>query len=216
MSGRKGRLFTRTVSPMPMPVKLSETARNELLDNLGSALDKIGKTKNDADGFLRKVEWIIGEYRSAQYRDDQIAGAARVRAAFDQLLCESMELCGHLYRSDEATGGLLLTVLEQRGAPPEFLKSLRLDLTRLNGALIEARRLADDLPDKTPTPQRSARRTLAVELAKAFRDHLGLTPTTTRGGPFESCLLVLLDEAGGDKRGVDRLALFAIKELNLS
>lgn len=41
--------------------------------------------------------------------------------------------------------------------------------------------------------------TLAVDIATAMHNHLGVRPTTTKGGPFESTLEILL-EAGGDRK----------------
>lgn len=78
-------------------------------------------------------------------------------------------------------------------------------------ALSEASRLAGEYPATGRLPDHQ-RLWLAVDVANAISTHLGVTPTTTKGGVFESVLTIVLGIAtGAEVSSVHDLARQALK-----
>ena len=87
-------------------------------------------------------------------------------------------------------------------AAQDFLETLRENLK----VLYDASEMAKDVNDQPdpdedtkPTrrgrPRESGRLLFAIKVARAFRDHLNVSPTKTRGGAFASVLSVCLSAA---------------------
>ncbi len=207
----KGR-FKRIIGGIPRQTPLREETKIQILNSIGIEDKK-------SQGFLREFEWLIGEYRVFKNLEESEPGKRLIRDGIAQLYNESQIFTQHLYLSREATGGLLDEALTKRGVDAhEFLRQLRRDLANLNSTLLDADELASELPNK-PIEQQSARRWLAIELAKVFQGYLNLTPTSTPGGAFEVCLSLLLEEAiknNPDRKGIDRLTRYAVNNLHLS
>jgi hypothetical protein len=126
---------------------------------------------------------------------------------------------------DEGWAQLQSSAVRQETAA-RLLQRLDKDITTLCNAISQSyKALQEDKEmahksgraprSKGGRPKNHWRRILALNIARAFLDHLGTPPTASKEGPFESVLRVALRSAEEDVQDLHRLVLETIKQLRV-
>jgi len=183
------------------PVRLDEGRRQQIAYEIVS----LGGAPEIPSAFFDALCVALGGYKSNR----EIANSskpAQVRKNLKAALTAALELNGCLNNLDGNSRQLVSSVtsdgvsaLQNRYLSP-LIQGLR-----------QAKHLSEQYPKKGRLPEFS-RLWLAVDVADAIRRHLGLAPTTTRSGLFESVLTIILEVATGNEvNDVTALARKALK-----
>lgn len=168
--------------------KLESPLRQSLLIEMRRKGVKLVKS-NDADQFFEELEQGLNRYRAHVELADRSRPAA-ARASLQAALDAALKLVDKL---NELDGNSLLLLQSSADGGCEAVREAAGSTVK---ALGKARHLADAYPRAGALPD-YARSYLAADVAGAMRKHLGVEPTTTREGLFQSVLEVVLEIATG-------------------
>lgn len=182
-------------------IEIDAKARTQI----GLELRARGVTSQIPEDFYKSLGEAISSFNSGR----ELAKAskpAKVRANLQAAIDAALVLNDRLNDLDGNSRQLLGEV---ENGEASVLQNVY--LRKIIQALSDASHLADEYPERGRLPEHE-RLWLAVEVANAISTHLGITPTTTKDGAFESVLTIVLEIATGNRvSSVHDLARHALK-----
>lgn len=177
---------------------LDEQTRKQLENIIGQ----------DCPAFLKEFEQLVSRYQLRYGLERKAPKPSEIRAALEELHCTANKLYELLNDMDTSTRGVLYDnfypnerstddLIEDKDVFDYLITDLEPLIQATEEVLLPPEVL---LPSsqihQRGRPPKFALSSLAFGLALAFRKHLAVKPTKTRGGKFEQCLRIVLEAAG--------------------